>query len=111
MVFKSADACIAVEVKSAISDSFPSDYERGLFQTVKYGALLAAMARSGDYDIPSQIKIILVLESRLPEEFRVLAKELGVTILENVKPTYTAEEPEDVAKQTPDVSDQRPWQS
>jgi len=111
VVFKSADACIAVEVKSAISDSFPSDYERGLFQTVKYGALLAAMARSGDYDIPSQIKIILVLESRLPEEFRVLAKELGVTILENVKPTYTAEEPEDVAKQTPDVSDQRPWQS
>jgi len=90
VVFKSVDACIAVEVKSAISDGFPFDYERGLFQTVKYGALLAAMARSGQYDIPSQIKIVLVLESRLPTEFRALAKLLGVMILENIKPVEIA---------------------
>ena len=86
VVFKSEKALIAVEVKSAISDNFPFDYERGLFQTVKYGALLEAMARSHGYDIPSEIKIILVLESRLPAEYRALAKVLGVNILENIKP-------------------------
>jgi hypothetical protein len=61
VVFKSADACVAVEVKSTISDLFPADYERGLFQIVKYGALLEAMARSGQYGIPPKIKTILVL--------------------------------------------------
>ena len=37
--FKTATACIAVEVKSEISDIFPADYERGLYQTIKYRAL------------------------------------------------------------------------
>lgn len=87
VVFKSAQALIAVEVKSAISDRFPLDYERGLFQIVKYRALLEAMARSGNYDIPTESKVILLLESRLPAEYRPLAELLGVTILENVKPT------------------------
>ena len=86
VVFKSAYALIGVEVKSRISDSFPSDYERGLFQTVKYRALLEAMARSANYGIPAEIKIILVLETRLPAEFRELANRLGVSVLENVKP-------------------------
>jgi hypothetical protein len=93
VVFKSADAWIAVEVKSAISDRCPDDYERGLFQTVKYGALLEAMARCGRYGTPSQIKVILVLESRLPAEFRSLANVLGVTILENIGATETARPP------------------
>ncbi len=86
VVFMSADTCIAVEVKSAVSDGFPFDYERGLFQTIKYGSLLEAMARSGKYGIPPVIKIILVLESSLPAQYRPLATLLGVTILENIKP-------------------------
>ena len=85
VLFKTTNACIAVEVKSAVSDSLPSDYERGIFQTVKYGALLEAMSRSGRYEIPSQVKTILLLESQLPAEFRSLAKVLGVKILENIK--------------------------
>lgn len=89
VLFRSDVACIAVEVKAAISDNMPSDYERGLFQAVKYGALLAAMSRTSGYGIPSQTKSILVLESRLPAQFRSLARELGATILENVEPTKT----------------------
>jgi hypothetical protein len=77
VVFKSADSLIAVEVKSTISDGFVWDYERGLFQTVKYHALLSAMAHSGRYDVPPRIKTILVLESRLPGELRGLAAVLA----------------------------------
>ncbi|MFO1044528.1 MAG: hypothetical protein U0941_22370 [Planctomycetaceae bacterium] len=83
--FRKSHECVAVEVKSAISDSYQSDYERGLFQIIKYDALLTAMAKSGAYGIPPQIKLVLVLESFLPEQYRQLAKLLGVTILENVK--------------------------
>ncbi len=85
ILFKCSNACIAVEVKSAVSDCMPSDYERGLFQTVKYGALLAAMSRVVGYAIAPDIKTVLVLESRLPAQFRSLAETLGVKILENVK--------------------------
>lgn len=85
VLFKSTEACIAVEVKSAVSDVCPSDYERGLYQTVKYGALLKAMALAGSHDIPSTINSMLVLESSLPQQYRKLADILGVTVLENVQ--------------------------
>lgn len=86
VVFKSDDTIVGVEVKSAISDSFPVDYGRGIFQTVKYGALLEAMARSGNYGIPTEIMMILLLESRLPAEYRSLASQLAVNVIENIKP-------------------------
>jgi hypothetical protein len=47
VLFKSSDGCIAVEVKSTVSDSCPLDYERGIYQTIKYEALLKAMATCG----------------------------------------------------------------
>jgi hypothetical protein len=77
VLFKSAAACIAVEVKSIVSDAFPADYERGLYQTIKYSAVLKAMARSGKGDIPSDITAVLVLESALPGQYRDLARILG----------------------------------
>ena len=83
VLFKSSDGCVAVEVKSTVSDSCPLDYERGIYQTIKYEALLKAMATCGR-DIPSAIRSVLVLQSTLPNQFRKLAKLLGVTILENV---------------------------
>lgn len=85
VLFKSKDAWIAVEVKSRISDNLPADYERGLYQIVKYDALLQAMRRSSCYDIPSRIDCVLVLESVLPEQFRKLQRTLGVTVIERVK--------------------------
>jgi hypothetical protein len=84
VLFKTGDACIAVEVKSRVSDGLHSDYERGLFQVVKYGALLRAMALSGLYGIPSRVESVLLLESTLPAEFRDTAEVLGVAVFENV---------------------------
>jgi hypothetical protein len=83
--FKSDDACIAVEVKSTICDSFPADYERGLYQTIKYGALLKAMTRDRRYAIPFSIRVVLLLESKLPLEYKRTAEVLGVEVIENVK--------------------------
>lgn len=85
VLFKNSVICIAVEVKSAVSDKCPSDYERGLYQTIKYAALVKAMALSGDYDIPATIMAVLLLESSLPAQYRGLAQVLGVTVLENIK--------------------------
>lgn len=85
VLFKSDQACIAVEVKSVVSDAFPSDYERGIYQAVKYGALLKAMSLSASRDIPCQIQSVLVLESDLPDQYRKLAEVLGVTVFESVK--------------------------
>jgi len=87
VVFLSADACIAVEVKSKISDTFPSDYERGLYQTIKYLALLKAMSRDSRYlkVMPSNIRVVLVLESKLPPEHKMTAKALNVEVIENVR--------------------------
>ncbi len=85
VLFKSRDGCIAVEVKSSRSDLFPDDYVRGLYQSIKYGALLRAMAQAGSYSIPSEIKSLLVLESSLPDQFRGLARILGVIVIENAR--------------------------
>jgi len=85
VLFKSKDAWIAVEVKSRISDNLPADYERGLYQVVKYDALLQAMRRSSNYNIPARIHCLLVLESGLPEQYRGLSKTLGVKVLANIK--------------------------
>lgn len=58
VLFKSPSDCIAVEVKSSVSDGYPFDHERGLYQTVKYAALLKAMAAAGGYSIPANIESI-----------------------------------------------------
>jgi hypothetical protein len=83
VLFKSSDACIAVEVKCKISDAYPADYERGLYQTIKYDALLRAMTKCG-HDIPSAIRSVLVVESTLPKQLGQLAKVLGVKVYEIV---------------------------
>jgi hypothetical protein len=85
VLFKLNDECIAVEVKSEISDSFPPDYERGIYQTVKYRALLSAMARDKRYATPSKIRVVLVLESKLPSEYKKTAEVLDVEVIEDVR--------------------------
>ncbi|MGC4074938.1 MAG: hypothetical protein QM760_21050 [Nibricoccus sp.] len=86
VLFRSADTCIAVEVKSRISDHWPSDYERGLYQTVKYAALLAAMHAGGDPEGRPQVNAVLVLETTLPAAERKLAEKLRIRVVENVNP-------------------------
>jgi hypothetical protein len=86
VLFRSNDTCIAVEVKSRVSDLWPGDYERGIYQTIKYGALLSAMRDAGDDESRATIKTTLVLESSLPPQMRALAQRLGVAVVESVKP-------------------------
>jgi hypothetical protein len=86
VLFRSSDTCIAVEVKSRISDGWLGDYERGIYQTVKYGALLTAMHTAGDSEGRPKVKAVLVLETALPLSESALASSLDVTVIENVKP-------------------------
>jgi hypothetical protein len=86
VLFKSMSKCIAVEVKSSLSDRYPFDYGRGLYQTIKYGALLKAMATTGDYSVPSDVESVLVLESSLPGQYKWLATRLNVRVIENIRP-------------------------
>jgi hypothetical protein len=90
VLFRSSDACIAVEVKSRISDHWAGDYERGIYQTVKYGALLAAMHKGGDPEGRPTVKTVLVLETTLPPSEGALAAKLGVKVIENIKPANLA---------------------
>ena len=82
VVFMSSTVCISVEIKSKISNAYPLDYERGTHQTVKYDALLRAMAKCGR-DIPSDIRSVLVLQSTMPRQFVEVAKQLDVNVFED----------------------------
>ena len=84
VMFKSPDHWIAVEVKSRISDKAPKDYERGIYQCVKYQALLIAMQQDHRYAAPEKITVVLLTESRLPSEYRDTLNSLDVKLIENV---------------------------
>ncbi|WP_371879984.1 hypothetical protein [Caballeronia sp. S22] len=73
-------------MKSRVSNRNSEDYERGLYQVVKYGAVLAAQARIDFPMHPPEVRVMLVLESELPEEYRTLATALGVSYIEGVTP-------------------------
>ena len=74
---------IGIEVKSNISDV--ADITRGLYQCIKYQAVLEArQAANGQ---PQNVRTILVLGGALPAELPPLKNVLGVEIFENVKST------------------------
>jgi hypothetical protein len=70
-----------VEVKSRISNI--DDITRGLFQCIKYTALLSAfhLAEKKDY----KLKVILVLENPFPEQLIELKNILGIEVIDNIK--------------------------
>lgn len=85
--FKSPDVWIGVEVKSIVSAGNDLDYQRGLYQVVKYEAVLRAQAKA---DLPStapSIKVFLALQARLPNRYRDTALLLGITVRETIMPT------------------------
>jgi hypothetical protein len=86
VLFKMPTCWTAVEVKSSVSDGVPGDYERGLYQIVKYTALLQAMRRDPKYPVPENLRVILVLENSLPVALVSLKTTLGITIIERIKP-------------------------
>ncbi|MFN7949204.1 MAG: hypothetical protein U0Z53_27870 [Blastocatellia bacterium] len=80
VVFQRKAAWIAVEVKSRISTE--QDITRGLFQCVKYRAILDAWrGYLGDL---AEVRVILVLEKQLPLKLVALRNTLGVKVIENV---------------------------
>lgn len=84
VMFKSPRLWIGVEVKSSVSDGNPSDYERGIYQVVKYRAVLNAQAAIDHPDAPPDIKVVLVLQNQLPKSLRPVADSLKVAFLENI---------------------------
>ena len=72
---------VAVEVKSAISSE--ADITRGLFQCVKYKAVLEAMQLASD--LPQNARAILALETTLPSRLVALKNILGIEVVEAVR--------------------------
>ena len=84
VMFMSDNVWIGIEVKSKISDKLISDYERGLYQVVKYRAVLEAQALVDHPSNPPLVRAILVIESKLPYSLQALASKLKVSVLERV---------------------------
>jgi hypothetical protein len=73
---------IAVEVKSSLSTV--QDVTRGIFQCVKYCAVLEAQQVSEG--APPSARAILVLQGKLPEDLIGLRNRLGIEIRERIVP-------------------------
>lgn len=84
VLFKTEERWLAVEVKSRISDRMVEDYERGLYQCIKYKALLEGMQADHRYLVPDRIEVILVLETVLPKRYLALAEALDINVVEGV---------------------------
>ncbi|MGI3187077.1 hypothetical protein [Nioella aestuarii] len=80
--FSLPERWIAAEVKSHISGE--PDIVRGLFQCVKYKAVMAA-TQLVEKDQAS-VESVLVLEGELPKHLVPLRNMLGVTVFQNVRP-------------------------
>jgi hypothetical protein len=82
VLFVRNDERVAVEVKAA--NAGPVDILRGLFQCVKYAALLQAelAVRSES----AHARAVLVLEGELPEVLEATRNTLGVTLFKGVTP-------------------------
>lgn len=90
VLFKSETHWVGVEVKSRTSDKNELDYRRGIFQAIKYQAVLEAQAK---YERPNDdidVKVYLVLESEMPKVLKKLAAEHRVKLKSGVMPPTLA---------------------
>ena len=87
VMFLSDRAWVGVEVKSRVSDGNAADYERGIYQVVKYRAVLEAQALVDFPDVQPDIRVVLLLERELPAVHRALADLLRVKVIEGIVPT------------------------
>jgi hypothetical protein len=79
--FDAGQEWVGVEVKPESSDAV--DLTRGLYQCVKYTAVLRAMAVARQLDIDA--RAVLVIGGRLPPDLVVLKTMLGVEVVEGVR--------------------------
>lgn len=91
VVFETADAVIGVEVKSKRSGT--DDIERGLYQCVKYSAVLEAETKVNKSD--AQTRCVLVIEGTLPLRLSRIRNTLRLDVFQNISPK---EEPEKLDK-------------
>jgi hypothetical protein len=82
VLFQNGDAWIAVEVKGRHSPE--ADVARGIFQCIKYQAVVEAYQTS--QELPPDARAILVLEAPLPARLVPLKDLLDVEVLDHVKP-------------------------
>lgn len=80
--FNSKKVWVAAEVKSSISAE--GDIIRGLFQCVKYRAVMEAVLLTEAR--PQNARALLVLESNLPRSLIPLRNMLGVEVVEGISP-------------------------
>lgn len=80
IIFTYRGQMVAIEVKSKISDV--ADIHRGLFQCVKYQAVLEAMLSVQGK--PQNVQTLLVLESDFPQELVSIKNMLGVKVLDKI---------------------------
>ena len=81
VLFQNARCRIAVEVKSHISKE--ADLKRGLFQCVKYWAILRACR--GLEGETYEVNALLAIEGRLPKKLIPVRNTLGVKVIENIR--------------------------
>ncbi|MDA7982690.1 MAG: hypothetical protein MPJ79_00960 [Alphaproteobacteria bacterium] len=82
--FQSGALSFAVEVKSRRSDGYESDLRRGIYQCVKYRAVLRAQQKADGKD--ENAEAVLVTEGEFPANLRRTADILGVEVFDSVKP-------------------------
>lgn len=87
VMFQSPNCWTAVEVKSRVSEGVADDYERGVYQVVKYSAIIQAMRSDRIYVVPQTVRAVLVLECQLPSNIAALAGSLQVEVIDKIKPT------------------------
>jgi len=80
--FRSRKSWIAVEIKSRISDQ--ADLVRGIFQCVKYQAILDAVLLSESKALDA--RVLLVIENKLPASLQPLCNLLGVDVIDGIAP-------------------------
>ncbi|BBI51084.1 hypothetical protein HORIV_35050 [Vreelandella olivaria] len=80
--FNGKKVWVAAEVKSSISAE--GDIIRGLFQCVKYRAVMEAVLLTKAK--PQNARALLILESKLPQSLVPLRNMLGIEVVEGVSP-------------------------
>lgn len=79
VLFEMSDEMLGIEVKSGRSGM--DDYERGIFQCVKYQAVLEAENKIQSN--AKTVRIFLVLEDSLPKKLIRMRDKLGIIVVEN----------------------------
>ncbi|MDN4131155.1 hypothetical protein [Pantoea ananatis] len=80
--FYSKNMWVAAEVKSSISAE--RDIVRGLFQCVKYRAVMEAVLLAKSR--PQNARVLLILESKLPQSLIPLRNTLGIEVVDGISP-------------------------